>query len=1154
MAEPEKTDATKSKPLPWVVLSGLLGLYAVGATPAPPPSPPAPKDAPSAAAKHEPERPAKATDNPLLKPVEEFFATHDGRWSPDDLAKEVHGYHTEFLIATVPDPLDSPFGYSFDQVVDAVQRGVQQKNGYLLDRAWLPWEVDRASRVPTTPPKTPTNLRETTPGVLLFRHGKDEKKGITKPGLCVVLLVGETPLGGVQKQAFWKALELIAGSGYPQDEPVRIVGPYFTGSQTSLQFVLRDWFNGSGSGTWKSWLSQPPKWRPQKFHIVFGNASAIRTKEFFRGEWGPEKLRVGATVVPARVQLNAVLHFLAHRDAARSTDAIVSQVVDQLPDRLAILAESNTGFGKQFAAYGEKQDVVVLRFPLHVSRLKSEYAQAFRKQDEKAGLPATMTISAAGFEEAGGAAEGVPAQGGAATTAANNAVLANILSTVSRERFRYVGVMATDARDKLFLIRLVREYCPDTHVFVTDADVLLTHPDYRYHMKGVVVGSTYPLYPPNQQWVNPKAPERLLLSSSAAQGYYNATLAVLGEHEKMLEYGPPSFATGEGVPNDRPPVWVSMVAPNGTLVPLQVFTGYEDQYGYVWVKPAAEPPPPAEALRYPGTLYVTGLVLAGFWLVLAGRCWGGQGFWSRGQTTGIGVFRTVLLGAQMVFAVAIVALASARAELSGFTSAEDHALMGTAGLAWVAFLLLALRGVAFRRTEATGPESRRAWRWTLVNLALIAALVAFAALFLHRFWMVSDRPHRALFFARAVDLASGLSPLTPLFLMCAAVSAVAYFQVQRYDLARRNRVPSPFPADPDRLFDALSDQDRRLKVEMTPGRFWKRHRWPLTALFVGLVGGTVTVWRQSLPTVEGVVWDGLFATGFVGVYALAALTVLQTVVLWRHTKQLLACVASLPMTRVFARLPAKVSAVVTRYLYTRSAQPMLLQMGAHQLRQLADAAAADPDAPQSLRELGPAAGRVEAKLQEYINPAHGKAGDPADEEALRQDLAEAASQGLAALAPRWKSLPTDEAFGGLPATAPAAEPAWVAKTEELVATQLVSYLGQFLIQLRSLMLAVLVCSSLLLVAATSYPFHPERLLLVFLLGLVGAGVGSVVYVLLDMSRDETVGRVASASGRLLDSGFLAPFLTYVVPTLGVLAAQLSGTFRWALEPILRVVK
>jgi hypothetical protein len=131
----------------------------------------------------------------------------------------------------------------------------------------------------------------------------------------------------------------------------------------------------------------------------------------------------------------------------------------------------------------------------------------------------------------------------------------------------------------------------------------------------------------------------------------------------------------------------------------------------------------------------------------------------------------------------------------------------------------------------------------------------------------------------------------------------------------------------------------------------------------------------------------------------------------------------------------------------------------------------------------------------------------------------------------------------------------VSHAEELVATGLVNYLGQFFIQLRSLMLAVLVCSSLLLIAATSYPFHPEKLLLMFLLGLVGAGVACVAYVFLDMSRDEAITRIANTGGRFsLDTSFLGSFFTYVVPTLGILAAQLSGTFRWALEPILRVVK
>jgi hypothetical protein len=1151
MTDSDKTEPARTQSLPWIILSGLMGLYAVGT----PGANSGTKDAPKPVVKQEqPENPRAhvPTTDPLLRPIEQFHAASDGQWRPEDLGREVHGYKTEFLIATVPDPIDSPFGFAFDQTVDAIQRAVQQKDGYLLDRAWLPWEVDRKKPVPPAGQGPQPDLHDHMPGVMVFRHGKDAARGVEKPGLCVVFLVGETPLGGIHKRAFWKCLNLIAQSGAQPDDPVRVIGPYFTGSQTSLQFLLEDWLRT---------VDQVSLWglkRPSRFKIVAGNAAGMRVKEFFRGAWGPEKIEIASTIASGRVQLNAVMHFLAKRDGARAGDAITSGVLKELPGRIAILTESNTGFGKQFAAYGEQGDIVLLRFPLHVSRLKSEYAQVFRKKDEQAGLQPTAVVSMVGFEDAGGLSEGVPAQGGAATTAANNAVLANILSTISRERFRYVGVVATDTRDKLFLIRLIREYCPDVQVFVTQGDLLLTHPDYLYHMKGVVVGSTYPLYPPNQRWVRPDAPERLLMSSAAAQGYYNATLAVIDLPDQMLEYGPPGFATGPDVPNDRPPVWVSMVAPNGTLVPLQLFTGYEDKNGSVWRKPNGGTAAPPVRLEYPGSVSLAGLALGAFWVVLLVNVWRGRGIWAANSVAGAAasaaVFRTVLLGAQMVLAAVLLALASVHAELSGFRSAGDNAAVAGAAVAWLLFLLTALRGVSLRRPEAGSPDARR-WKWDAVNLLVVLALVAFTALFLYRFWSLGDRPHRALFFARAVDLASGLSPLTPLFLMCAAVTVGAYFQLERRALAQRCRVPSPFPTDEGRVFDHLTDQDRRLKVEMTPGRFWKRYRMPLVALFIalGVAGGTV--WADSLPTVEGNVWDVAFAVGFAGIYAFAALTVLQMFLLWRQTKQLLGSLAELPLMRVFSRLPARVAGVVTKHLYSRSAQPLMLQIAVHQLRLLADSAKADAGAPDAVRNLAPSADEAEKRLQAYTNPARGKRQDPAEEAALRGVLSDAASQSLQALAPRWKSLPTDEAFGGTPATPDGSEPAWVPKAEELVATQLVNYLAQFFIQLRSLMLAVLVCSSLLLVSATSYPFHPERLLLVFLLGLVGLGLGVVVYVFVDMTRDPTVSRVSKSSGKLsLDSGFMGAFLTYVVPTLGLLAAQLSGTFRWALEPILRVVK
>jgi hypothetical protein len=97
---------------------------------------------------------------------------------------------------------------------------------------------------------------------------------------------------------------------------------------------------------------------------------------------------------------------------------------------------------------------------------------------------------------------------------------------------------------------------------------------------------------------------------------------------------------------------------------------------------------------------------------------------------------------------------------------------------------------------------------------------------------------------------------------------------------------------------------------------------------------------------------------------------------------------------------------------------------------------------------------------------------------------------------------------------------------------------------------------LLLFAVTSYQFYPEKLLLMGLLILSGVGLLGVLYVLIEMNRNDVVGKVSKGpSGKMsFDTGILGSVFTYIVPTVGVLAAQLSGSFRLALEPLLRVLK
>jgi hypothetical protein len=133
---------------------------------------------------------------------------------------------------------------------------------------------------------------------------------------------------------------------------------------------------------------------------------------------------------------------------------------------------------------------------------------------------------------------------------------------------------------------------------------------------------------------------------------------------------------------------------------------------------------------------------------------------------------------------------------------------------------------------------------------------------------------------------------------------------------------------------------------------------------------------------------------------------------------------------------------------------------------------------------------------------------------------------------------------------------WVQLAENFVATQAVLYVSQFFVQLRNLLLSVTVGTLLLLLAATSYPFQPQSLLVVYLLVMVGVVTVGTVSVLVQINRNPFVSRLSNTTPERFtpDWAFLSSFGTYVLPLLGVLAVQLSGSFRTWLEPVFRILK
>jgi hypothetical protein len=320
------------------------------------------------------------------------------------------------------------------------------------------------------------------------------------------------------------------------------------------------------------------------------------------------------------------------------------------------------------------------------------------------------------------------------------------------------------------------------------------------------------------------------------------------------------------------------------------------------------------------------------------------------------------------------------------------------------------------------------------------------------------------------------------------------------------------------------------------------------------------VWLQSLPTAEGWAWDLLFFTGFAGLFILSSTNLVRLFFLWRNMKGLLDAIGSQPMMRAFSRLPSKITDVFGKYLFTQKPQLAHLQIPAHQLRLLCDEVAKDTEAPASLRSLNTTADEIETLLSQHLMHGTKRGAARRAERDVREKLNAVAALCIEALAPRGKWLAVDDAFGGGQGKEVKIvdwkDPAWVALAESVAATQVVIYMSQFFVQLRNLVWSAIVTASLLLMAATSYPFHPERLLLLGLITLSAGGIVGVLYLLIEMNRDEVVSRVTkSIPGKFsLDSGFVGSFFTYIVPTVGVLAAQLSGSFRWLLEPLLRVMK
>lgn len=489
-------------------------------------------------------------------------------------------YRLHTLVATLPDPVDSPLDWGFDAGMESLRRSTERA-GYVLDRFWLPWpsvpKLDDRLRAIGGPA-----ARMLTPGVMLFR-GVD-RVGAPGNDLLLVYVVGEVPTAGVHKRALVAALAeraalldsarcaraagacaLRAAVRGDEDETrrLRVVGPFFSGSARSLRAAVQ--------------LARADSTVRGRVEIVSGTAIGSAVPHVLTAAAETTGIRFRRTVHGLSEQLDAVTRMLTQRmRIPTSRIALLTEAGTQFGRDRYLDAEARaraggaTGGGATDDAPAERvpadTGVVLIPFPMNISSLRAEYARhAFlpsaASSENGAPLPPLVPLD---LRDSTRLMEGPAVASRDLTAAAAERVLDDIVQALAEHQVQAVGIVATDVRDKLFLATELRRRMRDAYLFTMSTNELLLRPDRNRWLRGMLVASTYPLGFEGQFRDPFRAGsdrQRQAFTSDIAEGIYNAVLLQL-DSTLLTEYGVPLSPA-----STRPPLWLTVVGRSG-MVPL----------------------------------------------------------------------------------------------------------------------------------------------------------------------------------------------------------------------------------------------------------------------------------------------------------------------------------------------------------------------------------------------------------------------------------------------------------------------------------------------------------------------------------------------------------------------------------------------------------
>lgn len=1100
------------------------------------------------------------------------------------------------LLATVPEPR-----LGFDGTVEAVTAALGEA-GHTLARYNLPWGSGKD--------RDGAACASELPGRALFLRSLPDGRR----SLLLLYLVGESPTAGINRRAFTRALEevealreLLPPAKCVSCNPLRLLAPAFSGSVASLEQLLE----------------QPIASRTS-FFIISGRATDSSVQASLEAHSRPERtVSYQATMVPDDALQSEFYCYLTETLGAQDHE-------------IAILVESSTRYGRaavdwhktahrewtpgprSMSRYEPGSTVLagtrcrrphhprlLLPMPLHIARLNA----AWRQQDKS--RPADAKPSSDPLLD--GMLKALPAPLDSSersdviptlsptTLASTDRALAAILSSLSSEKVRYVGLFFTDPQDKLFLAEQIHRYSPDTVLFTFESDLSYTHPDALPLLKGMLVVSPYPLFVRNQQWSYPFRGSwyRQQFSRDVDQGVYNATAALLGRTDLMLEYSQPVARPNEP-PRARPSIWISAVG-NDALFPLTFISDY-NAGRYVFESPTVENVAPLYIPNQQGTLSVMllGLGLVALFLALGYfRCYhappeveshypwrlfrffqaqpsddaasGDKRSSDRRVFYVLTMFLPMLLAYPFLIAIHFVQLRDG--------NRAEHLLGGAAwwmrllhynrhigvyeGLTWrvlgvgfvavlclLAMLLVTLDvsltsnrvGRSLRNTVA-GAAHRRPWLFGLLGgvLGLVLSLLLFQS-FVRLVNFLQWDFNNMIFLRRAAHPAFGLSPITPLTILVGGLLLWGYCGLQRLRLGVRPSDELVRLVRELQTESELVDELKAIASLLTPPRLLQQ----ASTLLLGLI--LLASVYSDVTSLERYPVNLAFRVLFALLSAGILFAAYRSLRLWLTFHEFLDSLAHHPLASALDRLPEVLArSIGSLFLESLPDQARIeaehshLRLLLNHLRQL-DTEAELSGLPESQA----------TKLRAHFaalrqSPLYTEQAEPS----LASD--EFALLLVKLLRDCWHSRPLTAALmvpdGMAPhrSTAevyaralPAGLIVWLRLAEELIAIRVVAYIYRLFPYLRNTLLLLTGGLLVLLAALVSYPFQPQHFLMLVMWAMMLGGIGLAVMIVVQMNRCEVLSRVAKVEpGKLtLDRHFLSRVIVYaLLPLLSLLASQ-----------------